>query len=223
MQISARCAHQSSFLGLTGPHGVTHQPGLDGLRGLAVAAVVAFHLGIGGVGGGYLGVSLFFTLSGLLIGTLVLDEIVTTGRFSLPGVLAPPGPAAAAAGAADARRRRRRAGRDARSRGDQPRRHRRQPASTSPTGTSSPTERPTPTCSAGRPPCCTSGAWRSRSSSISSSAGRRARRRAQPARPVRLVFVVAWRQPPLSFFVPIVDRRRASTASTTAATHVPAS
>ena len=33
--------------------------------------------------GGYLGVSLFFTLSGFLIGTLILNEIVTTGRFSL--------------------------------------------------------------------------------------------------------------------------------------------
>ena len=42
-------------------------------------------LEIGGVRGGYLGVSLFFTLSGVLIGTLVLNEIVTTGRFSLPG------------------------------------------------------------------------------------------------------------------------------------------
>ena len=60
-----------------------HQPGLDGLRGLAVAAVVAFHLGFGGVSGGYLGVSLFFTLSGVLIGSLVLNEITTSGRFSL--------------------------------------------------------------------------------------------------------------------------------------------
>ena len=67
-----------------GPHGLAHQPGLDGLRGLAVAAVVAFHLGIDQVGGGFLGVSLFFTLSGLLIGTLILDEVVATGRFSLP-------------------------------------------------------------------------------------------------------------------------------------------
>ena len=67
-----------------GPHGLAHQPGLDGLRGLAVAAVVAFHLGIDQVGGGFLGVSLFFTLSGLLIGTLILDEVVSTGRFSLP-------------------------------------------------------------------------------------------------------------------------------------------
>ena len=74
----------ATFARMTGPHGVTHQPGLDGLRGLAVAAVVAFHLGIDEVSGGYLGVSLFFTLSGVLIGTLILNEIVTTGRFSLP-------------------------------------------------------------------------------------------------------------------------------------------
>ena len=72
------------FTRWTGPHGLVHQPGLDGLRGLAVAAVVAFHLGIDEASGGYLGVSLFFTLSGFLIGTLILDEVVTTGRFSLP-------------------------------------------------------------------------------------------------------------------------------------------
>ena len=74
-----------TFARFTGASGLTHQPGLDGVRGLAVAAVVAFHLGIGNVSGGYLGVSLFFTLSGVLIGTLILNEVVTTGRFSLPG------------------------------------------------------------------------------------------------------------------------------------------
>ncbi|WP_162942318.1 acyltransferase family protein [Desertimonas flava] len=73
----------SPFERLTTEHGVTHQPGLDGLRGLAVAAVVLFHFGVGGVTGGYLGVSLFFTISGVLIGTLVLHELTTTGRFSL--------------------------------------------------------------------------------------------------------------------------------------------
>ena len=74
----------ATFARFTGPHGVRHQPGLDGIRGLAVAAVVAFHLGADEMSGGYLGVSLFFTLSGVLIGTLILNEIVTTGRFSLP-------------------------------------------------------------------------------------------------------------------------------------------
>ena len=73
------------FARFTSASGLTYQPGLDGVRGLAVAAVVAFHLGLGNVSGGYLGVSLFFTLSGVLIGTLILNEVVTTGRFSLPG------------------------------------------------------------------------------------------------------------------------------------------
>lgn len=73
----------SAFARLTGRGGLAYQPGLDGLRGLAVAAVVAFHLGFDWATGGYLGVSLFFTLSGVLIGTLILNEIVTTGRFSL--------------------------------------------------------------------------------------------------------------------------------------------
>ena len=62
---------------------ITYQPGLDGLRGLAVGVVVLFHLGVGGFGGGFLAVSLFFTLSGVLIGTLLLAEIVSTGRFDI--------------------------------------------------------------------------------------------------------------------------------------------
>lgn len=73
----------SPFERLTTADGVTNQPGLDGLRGLAVGAVVLFHLGVGGVSGGYLGVSLFFTISGVLIGTIVLHELTTTGGFSL--------------------------------------------------------------------------------------------------------------------------------------------
>jgi len=73
----------TAFERLSGPSGLTYQPGLDGLRGLAVAAVMAFHLGFGGVTGGFLGVSMFFTLSGVLIGTLVLNEIATTSSFSL--------------------------------------------------------------------------------------------------------------------------------------------
>jgi peptidoglycan/LPS O-acetylase OafA/YrhL len=74
-----------AFERFSGPHGLTYQPGLDGLRGLAVAAVMLFHLGFGAVSGGYLGVSLFFTLSGVLIGSLILNEITNTGRFALGG------------------------------------------------------------------------------------------------------------------------------------------
>ena len=60
-----------------------HVPALDGLRGLAVAAVVAFHAGLGWATGGYLGVSAFFTLSGYLITSLLLVEWDATGAVSL--------------------------------------------------------------------------------------------------------------------------------------------
>ncbi|HEX4902257.1 MAG TPA: acyltransferase family protein [Acidimicrobiales bacterium] len=64
---------------------LAHVPALDGLRGLAVAAVVAYHLGARGATGGYLGVSAFFTLSGFLITSLLLVEHEGTGRISLTG------------------------------------------------------------------------------------------------------------------------------------------
>ncbi|MEZ5381006.1 MAG: acyltransferase family protein [Microthrixaceae bacterium] len=56
---------------------------LDGLRGVAVAAVVAYHLGFGWAKGGYLGVSLFFTLSGYLISRLMVAEVHKTGRVDV--------------------------------------------------------------------------------------------------------------------------------------------
>jgi len=48
--------------------------GLDGLRGAAVIAVLAFHFGVPGVVGGFLGVDVFFVLSGFLITSLLLSE-----------------------------------------------------------------------------------------------------------------------------------------------------
>ncbi len=62
---------------------LTYQPALDGIRGVAVAAVVAFHGGWGWARGGFLGVSVFFTLSGYLITSLVVVERHTTGGLSL--------------------------------------------------------------------------------------------------------------------------------------------
>lgn len=60
---------------------VTRISGLDGLRALAVAAVVIYHLGTGAATGGFLGVDLFFVLSGFLITTLLLSEIVRNGAI----------------------------------------------------------------------------------------------------------------------------------------------
>jgi peptidoglycan/LPS O-acetylase OafA/YrhL len=58
-----------------------HEPALDGLRGLAVAAVVAFHLDW--LDGGFLGVDLFFVLSGFLITSLLLVEKRDHGTIRL--------------------------------------------------------------------------------------------------------------------------------------------
>jgi peptidoglycan/LPS O-acetylase OafA/YrhL len=60
-----------------------HRPALDGLRGLAVLAVLLFHGGFPWASGGYLGVSVFFTLSGFLITRLMLEERAAHGRVSV--------------------------------------------------------------------------------------------------------------------------------------------
>ena len=60
---------------------LTRIPGLDGLRGLAVVVVVAYHLRL--IGGGFLGVDVFFVISGYLITSLVDREILATGRVNV--------------------------------------------------------------------------------------------------------------------------------------------
>jgi peptidoglycan/LPS O-acetylase OafA/YrhL len=60
---------------------LTYVPALDGLRGAAVAAVLAFHAGH--LQGGYLGVDLFFVLSGYLITSLLLVEGGASGHIGL--------------------------------------------------------------------------------------------------------------------------------------------
>ncbi|MCY0903944.1 acyltransferase family protein [Arthrobacter sp. H14-L1] len=57
--------------------------GLDGLRAIAVLAVLVYHLYAGLLPGGFLGVDVFFVVSGFLITTLLLREVFTTGRISL--------------------------------------------------------------------------------------------------------------------------------------------
>jgi peptidoglycan/LPS O-acetylase OafA/YrhL len=60
-----------------------HQPGLDGLRGLAVLAVPCFHTGRGWLSGGYFGGSLSFTVSGTVIGSVLLLDADRTGAVSV--------------------------------------------------------------------------------------------------------------------------------------------
>lgn len=60
-----------------------HVRGLDGLRGLAVLVVVVFHLGNGVLRGGYLGVDVFFVLSGYLITSILLAEHARAARIDL--------------------------------------------------------------------------------------------------------------------------------------------
>ena len=64
-------------------YAVPHAPGLDGVRGLAVAAVLAYHLDLPWAGGGFLGVEVFFTLSGFLITQLLTAELRRTGRLDV--------------------------------------------------------------------------------------------------------------------------------------------
>jgi peptidoglycan/LPS O-acetylase OafA/YrhL len=58
--------------------------GLDGLRAIAVAAVLAYHLDLGVAPGGFLGVEVFFVISGFLITGLLAAEWRETGSISLP-------------------------------------------------------------------------------------------------------------------------------------------
>lgn len=60
-----------------------YQPGLDGLRALAVLGVMAYHADLRWMRGGYLGVDAFFVLSGFLITGLLLAEHREDGRISL--------------------------------------------------------------------------------------------------------------------------------------------
>lgn len=60
-----------------------YMPGLDGLRAIAVLAVIAFHEQFSWAPGGLLGVALFFTLSGYLITDLLLSRWLATGQAQL--------------------------------------------------------------------------------------------------------------------------------------------
>ena len=60
-----------------------YQPALDGLRALSVMAVILYHAGIHWIPGGFIGVEVFFVVSGFLITSLLIDEQHVSGKVSL--------------------------------------------------------------------------------------------------------------------------------------------
>ena len=63
--------------------GIQYIPAIDGLRAVAVIAVILYHLGIPWIPGGFLGVDLFFVISGYVITRLLLDSIQERGGLDL--------------------------------------------------------------------------------------------------------------------------------------------
>jgi len=67
----------------SGQKNVRHISSIDGLRAIAVTAVVLYHLGISWIPGGFLGVDLFFVISGYVITRLILDSINQSSALDL--------------------------------------------------------------------------------------------------------------------------------------------
>src|SRR6202034_2064859 len=62
---------------------LNHVPALDGVRGLAVVAIMGYHGGVFLTGGGFYSLDTFFALSGFLITTLIVAEWQQSGRIRL--------------------------------------------------------------------------------------------------------------------------------------------
>ena len=64
--------------------GGSYRPEIDGLRSIAVVPVILYHAGLGPLGGGYVGVDVFFVISGYLITSIIVGEIAQS-RFTFAG------------------------------------------------------------------------------------------------------------------------------------------
>ena len=60
-----------------------YRPDIDGLRAIAIISVIAYHAGFPGFSGGFVGVDIFFVISGFLITSLLFNEAAATGRVNL--------------------------------------------------------------------------------------------------------------------------------------------
>ncbi|WP_305786093.1 acyltransferase family protein [Symbioplanes lichenis] len=87
MSLSAPTRPVAPSAPATAPH-LGFRPDIEGLRALAVVLVVLSHAGIAGLEGGYVGVDVFFVISGFLITTLLVKELGKTGAISLAGFYA---------------------------------------------------------------------------------------------------------------------------------------
>lgn len=64
---------------MRGDKSLQYRPEIDGLRGLAVLSVMLYHAQFAGFGGGYVGVDIFFVISGYLITRILTHDAETGG------------------------------------------------------------------------------------------------------------------------------------------------
>lgn len=65
-----------------------YRPDIDGLRAIAVLSVIAYHIGVPGLPGGFVGVDIFFVLSGFLISGLLRQELLSGGTIGFAAFFA---------------------------------------------------------------------------------------------------------------------------------------
>ena len=114
------CLPTSDSSGETAPGDPRFRRDIQGLRAVAVVLVVLFHADVPGLGGGYVGVDVFFVISGFVITQVLLREHASTGSTSLLRFWVLRGPHCHSGGYARHHRHRDRALRRSRSAGWQP-------------------------------------------------------------------------------------------------------